>query len=64
MTERAKRHASVYFPQGMLDEIDAERVRQQRSRAWLVQRAWKIARAQIAALPSDNDAEKEDKGDE
>lgn len=35
----------------MLQEIKDEAVRQDRSLSWIMQRAWKIARAEIKAIP-------------
>ena len=43
-----KRKQSLYFPEKMLHEIQAEAVRQDRSLSWIVQQAWKIARPTIA----------------
>jgi len=47
-----KRKQSLYFPVEMLEEIKAEAARQDRSLSWIVQRAWKIARADIKKIPS------------
>ena len=46
-----KRKQSLYFPEEMLEEIQAEATRQDRSLSWIVQQAWRAARAQIASLP-------------
>ena len=46
-----KRKQSLYFPDEMLREIEAEANRQDRSLSWIVQQAWKAARAQIAKMP-------------
>jgi len=43
-----RRH-SIYFPQHILAEIGAEAVRLDRSLSWMVQHAWKMARAQIVS---------------
>ena len=43
---------SLYFPEGMLQEIIYESTRQNRSASWLVQRAWCLALNEISALPS------------
>ena len=40
-----KRKQSLYFPEDMLNEIQAEANRQDRSLSWIVQQAWKIARS-------------------
>jgi len=50
-----KRKQSLYFPEDMLREIQAEANRQDRSLSWIVQQAWKIARSEIARFPSVND---------
>ncbi|MCB9553977.1 MAG: TIGR04563 family protein [Myxococcales bacterium] len=50
-----KRKQSLYFPEDMLKEIQAEAARQDRSLSWIVQRAWRIARGEIAKLASVND---------
>lgn len=39
----------------MLLEIKAEAERQDRSLSWIVQKAWKLARTEIAKYPSVND---------
>ncbi len=50
-----KRKQSLYFPEEMLKEIQAEAARQDRSLSWIVQKAWKIARTEIQKFPSIND---------
>lgn len=50
-----KRKQSLYFPEDMLGEIQAEAQRQDRSLSWIVQKAWKRARAEIMKIPSTND---------
>ncbi len=50
-----KRKQSLYFPEEMLKEIQTEAARQDRSLSWIVQKAWKIARAEIRKFPSIND---------
>jgi uncharacterized small protein (TIGR04563 family) len=45
-----KRKQSLYFPEDMLREIQEEAMRQDRSLSWIVQQAWKVARAQIAKI--------------
>jgi uncharacterized small protein (TIGR04563 family) len=42
-----RRH-SIYFPVHILAEIGAEAMRLDRSLSWMVQHAWRIARAEIA----------------
>jgi uncharacterized small protein (TIGR04563 family) len=48
-----ERKQSLYFPEEMLVEIRAEAERLDRSLSWVVQRAWKLARGQVRAMPSD-----------
>lgn len=50
-----KRKQSLYFPEEMLNEISEEAGRLDRSMSWLVQQAWRIARTEIAKMPSVND---------
>lgn len=52
-----KRKQSLYFPEKMLREIQAEAVRQDRSLSWIVQQAWKIAQPTIARYPAIDDLE-------
>ena len=46
---------SLYFPQDMLDEMQREARRQDRSLSWIVQQAWKVARGDLKKIPSAND---------
>lgn len=55
MATSDKRKQSLYFPEEMLLEIKAEAQRQDRSLSWIVQKAWKLARTDIAKYPSVND---------
>jgi uncharacterized small protein (TIGR04563 family) len=55
MTGTDNRKQSLYFPEDMLEEIQREAERQDRSISWIVQQAWKVARADIRKLPSVND---------
>ncbi len=50
-----KRKQSLYLPEDMLDEMEAEACRQERSLSWLVQRAWRIARGEVMRFPSVGD---------
>jgi uncharacterized small protein (TIGR04563 family) len=52
-----KRKQSLYFPETMLQEIKDEAARLDRSLSWVVQRAWKNARAEIKAMPGMDEAE-------
>ena len=49
------RKQSLYFPEDMLEEIQKEATRQDRSISWIVQQAWKVARTDIRKMPSVND---------
>jgi uncharacterized small protein (TIGR04563 family) len=49
------RKQSLYFPEDMLEEIQKEASRQDRSLSWIVQQAWKLARGDIRRMPSVND---------
>jgi uncharacterized small protein (TIGR04563 family) len=55
MSQTDSRKQSLYFPEEMLAEIQREANRQDRSLSWIVQQAWKVARADIRKLPSVND---------
>ncbi|HEX9508342.1 MAG TPA: TIGR04563 family protein [Myxococcales bacterium] len=55
MSNTDNRKQSLYFPEEMLEEIQKEAGRQDRSISWIVQQAWKVARAQIRKIPSAND---------
>lgn len=46
------RKQSLYFPEEMLTEIQMEAQRQDRSLSWIVQQAWRRARAEIMKYPS------------
>lgn len=46
---------SLYFPEHMLEEIQKEAKRQDRSISWIVQQAWKVARGELRKIPSAND---------
>ena len=41
------RKRSFYFPDWMTREVEAEAIRLDRSVSWILQRAWKVARADI-----------------
>lgn len=49
------RKQSVYFPGEMLQSMKEEAARLDRSLSWVVQRAWKLAKADLAKLPSAGD---------
>lgn len=44
-----KRKQSVYIPDDMLEEVQAEMTRQERPFSWLMQKAYEIARERIIA---------------
>ena len=60
MKKSDKRKQSLYFPEDMLKEIQAEANRQDRSLSWIVQQAWRVARNEIKRFPSVNDVVGED----
>lgn len=55
MSTTDHRKQSLYFPEDMLEEIQREASRQDRSLSWIVQQAWKLARGDIKKMPSVND---------
>lgn len=59
-----KRKQSLYFPEIMLQEIKDEAARLDRSLSWVVQRAWKLARAEIRKIPSVNDIDDDESNGE
>ena len=63
MKRTDKRKQSLYFPEEMLKEIQIEANRQDRSLSWIVQQAWRIARAEIMRFPSVNDVVSDDSAD-
>jgi uncharacterized small protein (TIGR04563 family) len=50
-----KRKQSLYFPESMLQDIQHEAARLDRSLSWIVQRCVKIGLQEIRKLPSVND---------
>ena len=51
---KSKRQA-LYFPSDMLQDIQGEAARQDRSISWLIQQAWRIARNELRKVPSTTD---------
>ena len=51
---KSKRQA-LYFPSEMLEDIQFEAHRQDRSISWLIQQAWRIAREDLQKVPSTTD---------
>ena len=49
------RRQALYFPADMLAELQSEAHRQDRSISWLIQQAWKVARSELAKIPSTTD---------
>ncbi len=58
MGDKAKQ--SFYFPSEMISEIRAEAARQDRSVSWVVQQAWKLARAKLQEFPAPPAERRED----
>jgi uncharacterized small protein (TIGR04563 family) len=52
MSNTDSRKQSLYFPEAMLDEIQREAGRQDRSLSWIVQQAWRMARVDIRKIPA------------
>ena len=46
---------ALYFPADMLEELQRESKRQDRSISWLMHQAWKIARTDLQKIPSTHD---------
>lgn len=59
MASTDKRKQSLYFPEEMLREIQEEALRQDRSLSWIMQMAWKLARAEVQRMPSPMDPDSE-----
>jgi len=57
MTTSDKRKQSLYFPEQMLQDIQEQAVRLDRSLSWIVQHAWQVARKELKAMPSATDDE-------
>ena len=47
-----KRKQSLYFPEDMLLEIQAEAIRLDRSLSWVVQTAWQLGKRHIKEIPT------------
>lgn len=47
-----KRKQSMYFPSHMIEALEREAIRQDRSLSWLVQMAWQMAAPHIEKMPS------------
>ena len=57
-----KRKQSLYFPETMLEEIQHEAARLDRSLSWIVQRCVKIGLPDIKKLPSVNEIDDDSSG--
>ena len=55
MSQTDKRKQSLYFPEEMLEEIQHEAARLDRSLSWIVQQCWKVSRARLKEFPSTNE---------
>ncbi len=55
MSGTDKRKQSLYFPEEMLNEIQHEAARLDRSLSWIVQKGWKFARNKLKEFPSSSD---------
>jgi uncharacterized small protein (TIGR04563 family) len=55
MSQADKRKQSLYFPEDMLQEIQHEAARLDRSLSWIVQQCWRISRGKLKEFPSSND---------
>jgi uncharacterized small protein (TIGR04563 family) len=54
VTGSDRRKQTLYFPEEMLKEIASEAARLDRSRSWVIQKAWRLARGDIKRAPSTN----------
>ena len=59
-----KRKQSLYFPESMLQDIQKEAARLDRSLSWIVQRCVKIGLSDIRKLPSVNEPDDADGEDD
>ena len=55
MSANDARKQSLYFPEEMLQEIQLQAQRLDRSLSWVVQQAWRMSKAHLHKLPSPND---------
>jgi uncharacterized small protein (TIGR04563 family) len=55
MSANDARKQSLYFPEDMLNEIQQQAQRLDRSLSWVVQQAWKISKVELKKIPSPND---------
>lgn len=52
---RNKSKRTMYFPPEMLEAIEAEAARLDRSFSWVVQRAWMFAQEHVQSIPGAGD---------
>jgi len=62
MSANDARKQSLYFPEDMLNEIQQQAQRLDRSLSWVVQQAWKISKSELRKIPSPNDMPDDDPG--
>lgn len=60
LTSSDGRKQSLYFQEGVTEQMKEEAVRLDRSLSWVVQRAWAIAKDRIAAMPAADDTGESD----
>lgn len=46
---------SIYLPSEVLEEIDAEAKRLDRTRSWMLKQAWKLSKQKMSEMPSYKD---------
>ena len=55
MAQADKRKQCLYFPESTLREIQQEAARLDRSVSWVMQRVWKVSRAELRTIPAADD---------
>jgi uncharacterized small protein (TIGR04563 family) len=48
---KGSRKLSLYIPQEMLQEMEAQAIRLNRPLSWLVREAWRLARLRVSTFP-------------
>ena len=51
MSSSPKKKVTLYFNASVLGETQYEAIRQDRSISWIIQAAWRLARAEVRRLP-------------
>lgn len=59
--KRESAKQSLYFPFEMLEEIQNEAKRLDRSLSWIVQRAWLVAKGQVQRMPDSEGRQSEER---